>query len=322
MDMLPYELLGVIFSLACTDGGRTACSLSLVSKCIRDVSSTSRFHSVALRSGSPSRMASFLATFALERARSRAAMPLLRHLYIASPATSTYHWFARYVHPPDTWPYFGTTFVGHALALLALVAPELETLVLVQCPSQFLNPIGRSGFPNLRELTIMGGREMVAELGEATAIDTTEPLYPRLVRLNLVSPTVLFSHWSKHAPHLTHLRLSGSYRQDYIDEDIRSLLLRDLSNEGVPPVFPDLERCIVQVYDIPRSLQSLRNPRSSRALARFSQMELTRMQEHGHHGFEMPPMKTIQSVEDLERTTHHEWVGRIGGGAGWWAVDP
>ncbi len=232
MEALPYELLEDIFILAFTDGGRTACSVSLVSRRMRHLSSRYRFHSVALRSRTL-QIASFLATFALQRARYRDAGPLLRHLYIASPATSSYHWFSRYVHDPDGWPHFGTAFVGHALALLALVASELTTLVLVQCPSELLDPIGRTGFPNLQELTVVGGRELIfATHGEAIAVHAPEPLYPHVVRLNLISPVVLFSHWTMHAPHVTDLRLSGSARQDYIDEDIRDVLLRNLRAGG------------------------------------------------------------------------------------------
>ncbi|RDX53693.1 hypothetical protein OH76DRAFT_1479485 [Lentinus brumalis] len=316
MEALPYELLEDIFILAFSDGGHTACSVSLVSRRMRHLSSRYRFHSVALRSRTL-QIASFLATFALARARYREARPMLRHLYIASPATSSYHWFSRYVHNPDGWPHFGTAFVGHALALLALVASELKTLVLVQCPSELLDPIGRTGFPNLQELTVVGGRQLATH-GEAIAVHAPETLYPRLVQLDLISPVVLFSHWSTHAPHVTHLRLSGSARQDYIDEDIRDVLLRNLRADDVPSIFPDLERFVVQTYHIPRSFQSLRNPRSSPALARFTEVELKQMQEDGHHGFELRPTSTFQSVEELESATHRDWVDRVGGGAGWW----
>ncbi|RDX53692.1 hypothetical protein OH76DRAFT_1479484 [Lentinus brumalis] len=40
--------------------------------------------------------------------------------------------------------------------------------------------------------------------------------------------------------------------------------------------------------------------------------------EDSDHGFELPPTSTNQSVEELERTTHHDWVVRIGGRAGSW----
>ena len=48
LGYLPFGLLHIIFLEACTDGGRTGCSLSLVSKDIRRLSRASRFHSVSL----------------------------------------------------------------------------------------------------------------------------------------------------------------------------------------------------------------------------------------------------------------------------------
>ncbi|RPD66776.1 hypothetical protein L226DRAFT_529180 [Lentinus tigrinus ALCF2SS1-7] len=322
MEVLPYELLRDIFILACTDGGLTACSLSLVSRHIHDTSRPFRFHSVVLRCGTPSKMANFLATFALERARAPGATPLLKHLYLASPATSSYHWFPRYVHPPNQWPHFSSAFVGHALALLALVATELETLVLVQCPSQFLDPLGRTGFPRLRELTVVGGRDIASGCLEAE-VDMPLPLYPRLARLNVVSPTVLMSHWIKHAPNVTHLRVSGSGRQDFIDVDLEQVLLRGMHDNNLEsaPVFAHLELFTVQVYNIPNSLLSLRNPRSSDIRGRFTQSAVAEVQTDACGGFDVQPTITLQNVEDLEKTTFHRWMDRVEGGDGWWSLN-
>ncbi|KAI0334668.1 hypothetical protein GY45DRAFT_1125327 [Cubamyces sp. BRFM 1775] len=85
LESLPYELLEQIFREACTDGGRTGCSLSLVSKRIRALSRSSRFHSVSLLTGTCSQLSCFLDT--LERAREEAAAageptPRVRHLCI------------------------------------------------------------------------------------------------------------------------------------------------------------------------------------------------------------------------------------------------
>lgn len=63
MEHLALELLEHISTLACTDGGRTGCALSLVSTHIRAASRTARFYSVALTSGSSAQLASFLACF-------------------------------------------------------------------------------------------------------------------------------------------------------------------------------------------------------------------------------------------------------------------
>lgn len=49
METCPVEILEYIFSLACNDGGFTGRSLSATSKYIRQVSSSSRYHSIACR---------------------------------------------------------------------------------------------------------------------------------------------------------------------------------------------------------------------------------------------------------------------------------
>ena len=348
LDVLPYELTGDIFTLACTDGGRTGCSLSLVSKHIRDLSRPFRFHTVALRSGSAASMASFLAAFTQERERALdGARPLLRHLYIASPATSSYHWYPRYIHLPSQWPHFSPAWVGHAHALLALVASELETLVLVQCPSYFLCPEGvQTGFPGLRELTIVGARDIPGKglPSPAGKDDVPLPLYPRLGRLNLVSPTISMFHWTKHAPNLTHLRIAGSSQQDYLDDDFRQILLRrsegTRGSEGVrsrlvrvtwltkttgsSSTFAHLELLTVQVYDVVQSsVRSLRNPRSSEPAVRFTPLALTEVQrDAGDGGFVMEPTGNFLSINELEKTTFAGWMSRVEGGGGCWPVQP
>jgi hypothetical protein len=49
MDRIPYELLAMVFSLACLDDGTMGRSLSLVSKYIHQVSKPVKFQSIALR---------------------------------------------------------------------------------------------------------------------------------------------------------------------------------------------------------------------------------------------------------------------------------
>ena len=50
MNSLPIELLQQIAANACKDGGQTGCSLSLVSRLIRDATALYRYHSVSLTS--------------------------------------------------------------------------------------------------------------------------------------------------------------------------------------------------------------------------------------------------------------------------------
>ncbi|KAI0334661.1 hypothetical protein GY45DRAFT_1124981 [Cubamyces sp. BRFM 1775] len=86
-DTLPYDLLEQIFRNACTDGGRTGASLSLVSKRIRALSRPFRFYSVSLLTGIRWQLLRF--RYALTSARVEAAkadddlpLPRVRHLCI------------------------------------------------------------------------------------------------------------------------------------------------------------------------------------------------------------------------------------------------
>ncbi|KZT28813.1 hypothetical protein NEOLEDRAFT_1041506, partial [Neolentinus lepideus HHB14362 ss-1] len=48
MNRCPLEIVAEILCLACTDGGATGCSLSLVSRAMSAVSNPFRFQSIAL----------------------------------------------------------------------------------------------------------------------------------------------------------------------------------------------------------------------------------------------------------------------------------
>ncbi|OJT05594.1 hypothetical protein TRAPUB_3607 [Trametes pubescens] len=87
MDTLPPEILQRIFEFACTDGGHTGHSLSLVSKAIRETARTTRFHSVAL-AASPRRLQTFVRLYARERECDPARggyKPRIQHLHVAFP---------------------------------------------------------------------------------------------------------------------------------------------------------------------------------------------------------------------------------------------
>ncbi|KZT29592.1 hypothetical protein NEOLEDRAFT_611805 [Neolentinus lepideus HHB14362 ss-1] len=75
MDALPVELLERICILASCDGGRTACSLRLVSRTFYDLSETYWFHTVAISSRNQA---------VLFRDTLRHSQANLRHLFIAA----------------------------------------------------------------------------------------------------------------------------------------------------------------------------------------------------------------------------------------------
>ena len=74
MDQLPVEILHEIFGYACTDGSRTACSLSLVSRRIHAASRATLFPSVLLIDGSLETLTKFLNRFQGDGASARMSL--------------------------------------------------------------------------------------------------------------------------------------------------------------------------------------------------------------------------------------------------------
>lgn len=85
IEDLPLETLQRIFELACTDGGYTGNSLSLVSKGIRAAARTTRFHSISLIA-SPHGLQLFVALYERECDPGRGDKPRIQHLHVAFPS--------------------------------------------------------------------------------------------------------------------------------------------------------------------------------------------------------------------------------------------
>ena len=97
--------------------------------------------------------------------------------------------------------------------LFRAIAPHLETLALIQTQwrcSTFLD----CQFPRLQELTLIGGDPSFLPFHRVRG---DRPVYPALLRLHhvpsLVNREIDFNQWARHAPNLTHLRVSrmGAY---------------------------------------------------------------------------------------------------------------
>ena len=84
MNKLPLELLEDIFALACADGGRTGCALSLVSTHIRAASRAIRFHTLCLSPSTPLRISKLLSCVEKERdaGRELGRVPKIKHLAV------------------------------------------------------------------------------------------------------------------------------------------------------------------------------------------------------------------------------------------------
>lgn len=233
---LPTEVLEQIFLFACTDGGHTGCSLSLVSRHIRAVSRTARFHSISLLSRSGGALQHFLRCFEAARAVARhegAPTPGIRHLCVAStpgsltPSGSDCSPPQAYCGPElqllrqclqeKDWRErsAGAVDVYHAAVdtLLRMVAGDLETLCLFTGADQEgireeaqAPHIGCCSFPRLRELSISGDRpDYALPVG-------TGPHYPAMTRLHIATNTtrnVDFRRWVSEAPRLSSLRVTS-----------------------------------------------------------------------------------------------------------------
>ncbi|KAI0737687.1 hypothetical protein C8Q80DRAFT_1276132 [Daedaleopsis nitida] len=184
IESLPFELLEEISAFACTDGGYTGCSLSLVNKCFHETSNDARFNTIALRSGTASQISQFLAAYLAARGHMASGSDSqqtvhtarrLRHLFISSPGDddptdddSGHRSGSPLTRPPLLPPSLleRLEFLRSVFALLKAVAPGLETLVLAQSPDSASSLLAKMPFslpeaadvrfPLLRELTVVG----------------------------------------------------------------------------------------------------------------------------------------------------------------------
>ncbi|TBU65368.1 hypothetical protein BD310DRAFT_911232 [Dichomitus squalens] len=195
MDRLPVELITPICFLACTDGGPTACALSLVSHHIRAASRPARFYSVSFNGPRViTAVPPFLTRLKEEHEETRRgdAPPRVRHLFVS-------------VSPPkgESQTMILKVYRVTIDMLLRAVAQDVETLSLVQSymqGDQSANPIALDvKFPRLRELTISGVLFSSPQLDSAP--------FPTLRRLHVLrgpSP----SEWAPLTPNVTYLRIS------------------------------------------------------------------------------------------------------------------
>ena len=225
MDRLAFEILDKIYTLACTDGGYTGCSLSLVSHSVRCASRTARFHSISLTSGLSRQLSQFLRCFSKERAVMDLYAPTVQHLCFAAAEgrKTPLAW-----RLPYEWREQGKSYGPKNAArikpivdqqieryivdigiLFQMVAKDLRTLCFIHSHGTLhvttLRDIPCTGFPLLQELTLVG----------RNPFEFSGTPYPKLTHLHLgvpantnLTPDDLDS-WAQQTPEVTHLRLSN-----------------------------------------------------------------------------------------------------------------
>ncbi|KAI0780486.1 hypothetical protein BD413DRAFT_463607 [Trametes elegans] len=321
MDRLAIELLINVFSLACTDGGYTGCSLSLVCKHFNTISRPLRFQSIAIN-GSLRKLERFVSRLHSEHALRGAygSVPVVRHLFLFTLSM-----------PPLAIPDKGSDSRDDYFALVAtlmrLVAPKLETLTFLQCKWDV--PLTLP-FPRLRELTVGEGVvSLVPRAWDGAA------LYPTLERLHLVSnlPFIPYgradiAQWARFAPALSHLRVSEF---DWLPIEANLDLARAPTPEQeqeqtesarVAACFPRLHRVVLQPCPAPAT------PRAGswEALAvsnRFTMDLCRRSWATARVLVCLLPAATDRSVPTQERCVRQareDWEARLNGQMGCWDV--
>ncbi|KAI0326752.1 hypothetical protein GY45DRAFT_63668 [Cubamyces sp. BRFM 1775] len=352
MDSLAVEVLIRIFSFACTDGGYTACSLSLTSRYIHDASRLARFHSVAF-SGDCAKLSHFLTL--LEKGRAADAdcpTPKVRNLFISDVLLTR-----RLAALPQVEPEaHGSLVTGDTVAsapveeelvlsgsssqhllrlqedwslwndlvsaLLHTVAVDLETAVLITDtttvafePEPFITP-----FPALREFTLTGS--MVDN--EDIESSTMPVQYPVLSHLHFLEGTSHESlkHVSKHAPRLTHLKCSGDIQDavDAINDRNTSRTVADRPSSTLS-LFPNLREAHLQfgppLDDGPSPQNNALQYRSAVLYPWYM------LANNATPVYILPPDPETDPLKWSERRTteaQRSWVERMDGGDGCWSV--
>ncbi|KAI9057410.1 hypothetical protein FKP32DRAFT_1358889 [Trametes sanguinea] len=186
MHSLPIKLLEPIFVLACTDGGRTGCALSLTSQHIRAASRTTRFRSVSLVSGSVTQVVRFVASYGLACEQNKDEKPRIRHLCLAAatrvPEDTVTDGEDSDARPEDRKKMLQQYF-RDVMVLIDMVAKDVETLCFInhcsRCQANDLHlpaTIPAPHFPLLVELAVVGLRPVELQATDTSCI----PPFPRL----------------------------------------------------------------------------------------------------------------------------------------------
>ena len=260
MDQCPVEILFAIFSFACTDGGATGLSLSLVSKRIRIVSRTHAFQTIALYG---TRQISAFADLmeALEPSARR-----VKHLFLIDrrrnclecPSSQDLEaWLRTRVlqdsqlsAPVREWP------ASNLLRLLRALAPSLRDLALLLFRRYDAHPLSVP-LPALAELTIHSSSLHTAHAMHGLGLAPPHAIaeLPALRRLHVVQDGPMRQPVpravARLAPRLTHLRFSRVVPTrmplDDIARGLERLLSADDFAAGAGGFPPTLRRVIVQL---------------------------------------------------------------------------
>lgn len=295
-ERLPTELWTQIISVACVDGGRSACAISEVSHYFRSVVLPLQLDNVALLGGVK------IVQFAqlLNRRASQPALRAIRHLFLSSakiPAPPTRAELEAAVH------HILTTVSSTLLALTNTLPQSGIGLDSVLCIP----------LPALRELTIHGPFDPILY---ADGVEL-QPSFPALRLLHILSFAEHAYLYTSRAPALTHVRFSTVVR---LQPDLYHGILNALHEYAETDTEP-----YASTFGISRNVR--------RILVQADPDRL-RFNRHLHENFfRSPLMKTLQEYAEsgvggrrfvwVEEPAEVRAVGAGRRGAGsereWWA---
>ena len=237
---LPPELLLDIFALACTDTGRTGCSLRAVSWYFRTICIHSGVDLNTVALCGARRMAAFKALLEGRKQECRR----VRNLFLTDREMGD-----RRLQPS------GCSAIELSADILRSVSTRDLRILTVDLPSwrvagSTTPSIFHHSFPSLTDLTLCCGLDVPFFNGHHS--------YPNLRRLDIAShrqlPNTLGMSISGMAPQLTHLRLSG------IDSPAKSGDLHDVLRvyTSIPqPTIPNVTRPSITDHTLPHSVNTL-----------------------------------------------------------------
>ncbi|TBU35549.1 hypothetical protein BD311DRAFT_801179 [Dichomitus squalens] len=335
MEDLAAELLVDIFEFACVgDDGQTARSLSLISRRIREASRPFLFRAIFLHA-TPTKLQQLIHRMEVEHERCPEMRPRCRHLFLECPhmdpdelaefptiddSPTSFHGepsssvlsYSTHQRMATFWEQWSRL----VSSLLRATAPDLETFTFVS-HSDFPGPIAfPCFFPALRELCVVS-----CGLSPSSSVTTTHPpVFPSLQRLHLVSLSEefpsSFASLVQHTPKLTHLRVSNLARQ----LNLRALL--NLYKDSNPdPALPNLQRVLIQPSSPPWPDGPCGSPYMlylDFVTRLWCSAQLARVPVY------LVPGNVKFREADHEifvQKTREEWLDRIAGREGCWAVE-
>ncbi|KAI1795086.1 hypothetical protein LXA43DRAFT_1091213 [Ganoderma leucocontextum] len=222
----------------------------------------------------------FLVLFTTQRRFAGHRKSTLAHLYISSPFSKELPGAPGVVAKEEA------RFMRRISSLVRLVAPELETLCFVQCADtpnamDFIRPLCPSPTDDLK-LTFPNLRELMF-VGSG--------IVHRGV--SLVATVMELARWSSLAPNLTHMRVT-----DHDQYGARQVMRTTLMHAT--------RRVLGWPMDLPRAYA----PETIYMLMEEEPVRVLRYYEP----------RVVQAESDWEEVMKREWLERIGGGLGCWAV--